>query len=665
MTIDFESLAAELQGQSLSLLQKWLPSGKLRGREYVCGNLQGDSGDSLSINIDTGAWADFAGGANDKGGDLISLYAAINKISNAEAAKKLGNGHDHEAAFLTGQKAKPPNNPSGVWEYKSATGATLGYICRYDKGDKKTYRPYTCWSDGWKFKAFPTPRPLYNLDKIAGASKILVVEGEKTAEAATLLLPDWVVTTWQGGASSVAQTDWTPLKGKEVWVWPDADEPGRTAASAILRKAPHATLVKLPHNLPVGWDLADCEPAFPVMAYLSKQELAIVAPSGSPAWVNIDPLNQSKILATLGNMRAVLFHYKIICRYNVISKRILHIVPGEEFSTENEEESALACIYSYMKEWKLPVDGHKMYLTRIADENQYNPVLDWIRSKPWDGKSRLPDLYKTIESTEEEAKELLIRRWLITAVCMALGEGIDSAGCLVLQGPQDIGKTWWVKSLVPPSMRKEFIRTDASVDPHDKDSVSQIISYWIVELGEIDATFKRSDLQALKSFITRDHDTMRRPYGEGDKRYPRRTALVASVDQYIFLYDTAGNRRFWTIPCTSINSYHKIDMQQLWAEALDLVENQGESWQLAPDEKAHIARINALHMQVEPIHELINQTFLDENKRLVKEWLTATEIGRAIDMKNITQRETRVITAYLRARKVDEKRTGLGVLFHV
>lgn len=357
-----------------------------------------------------------------------------------------------------------------------------------------------------------------------------------------------------------------------------------------------------------------------------------------------DPNNPNKLLATLDNMRDLLRYYSIICRYNVVSKRVLHNIPGEAFSSENEEESALACIYSYMKEWKLPVDGYPLYLTRIADENQFNPVLEWITSKPWDGRTRLPDLYATIDSPEQEAKELLMRRWLITAVCMARGEGVDSAGCLVLQGGQGVGKTWWVRKLVPEDVRKQFLRTDAMVDPKDKDSVSQVISYWIVELGEIGATFRKSDIDALKAFITRDNDIMRRPYGQGDKRYPRRTALIASVDQSLYLHDTAGNRRFWTIPCTSINSYHDIDMQQLWAEVLELVNN-GETWQLEEDEKEHIKRINEEHGQIEPIIEMMRQKY--DLDGLSLNWKSATDIAIELGIKNVTQRETRIIGSFL------------------
>lgn len=393
-----------------------------------------------------------------------------------------------------------------------------------------------------------------------------------------------------------------------------------------------------------------------------KSEAAVITdnPSQLPAeraallFPHID--HKHKALATLANLRGLLTYNGVICRYNVIKKRIIHNIPGESFSSENEEEAALACIYSFMKEAQLPVDGYKLYLTRISDENQYNPVLEWVKSKPWDGRSRLPDLCATIQSPEEEAKNLLIRRWLITSMHMALGEGIDGAGCLVLQGPQDLGKTWWTKKLVPEVLRKELIRTDATVDPHDKDSVSQVISYWICELGEIGATFKRSDLQALKSFITRDHDTMRRPYGEGDKRFPRRTALIASVDQMIYLHDTAGNRRFWTIPCTAINSYHEIDMQQLWAEVLDLIETHGESWRLEPDEKEHIRRINEEHMQIEPINEMIMDKY-DFSGTYAGEWKTASHIGSELGYCPCGQTETRKIASFLHDLKVKTRKS--------
>ncbi len=205
--IDFQGIAQDLS--ALELLSKWLPNGKLHGREYKIGNVRGDPGESLSINIDTGAWADFAAGQ--AGGDLISLYAAIHNISQSDAAKELSPNSAEE--FAPNQKCLkfPKSNygkPSLVWEYPG-----YGYIFRYDMPDgKKQFTPLTCWrqADGslkWKWKKFPDPMPLYWAGE--PKDKILIVEGEKTADAAQKLLPpDWVAITWPGGSGAAKKANW-------------------------------------------------------------------------------------------------------------------------------------------------------------------------------------------------------------------------------------------------------------------------------------------------------------------------------------------------------------------------------------------------------------------------------------------------------------------------
>ena len=108
---DFPALAADLLSNSEGVCSQWLPAGKRRGHEYVCGNLNGDAGESLSINLNTGVWADFSSG--DAGGDLISLYAAINHVDQGEAFKQLSNGHA-PVAITNKKPAKPgPSRVSG------------------------------------------------------------------------------------------------------------------------------------------------------------------------------------------------------------------------------------------------------------------------------------------------------------------------------------------------------------------------------------------------------------------------------------------------------------------------------------------------------------------------------------------------------------------------
>ncbi len=87
-SIDFDAINAELLGDYLTVLERWLPNGRREGSEYCVGSLAGEPGNSLKINWRTGVWKDFASG--EKGGsDPVSLFAAIHGLSQAEAAREL------------------------------------------------------------------------------------------------------------------------------------------------------------------------------------------------------------------------------------------------------------------------------------------------------------------------------------------------------------------------------------------------------------------------------------------------------------------------------------------------------------------------------------------------------------------------------------------------
>jgi hypothetical protein len=85
--IDFADLARALLDRAETLVPQWLPGGSRKGAEWVCGDLGGGAGGSCSVNLVTGVWADFSG--DDRGGDLISLYAAINNLNQGQAARRL------------------------------------------------------------------------------------------------------------------------------------------------------------------------------------------------------------------------------------------------------------------------------------------------------------------------------------------------------------------------------------------------------------------------------------------------------------------------------------------------------------------------------------------------------------------------------------------------
>jgi uncharacterized protein (DUF927 family) len=167
----------------------------------------------------------------------------------------------------------PPNHPkrgppSARWTYRNAAGEVLGYVARFDEPGGKVVLPLTYRDAGggprWQWQAFDEPRPLYGLEQLAErpSAPVLVVEGEKAADAARARLPAFVAVTWPGGSKATAKVDWSPLAGRRVVIFPDADEPGQDAARHVARLAlaagaASAAVVALPASLPKGWDLAD------------------------------------------------------------------------------------------------------------------------------------------------------------------------------------------------------------------------------------------------------------------------------------------------------------------------------------------------------------------------------------------------------------------------
>ena len=156
-----------------------------------------------------------------------------------------------------------------TWAYKDAEGRLLGYVVRFDSADRKEVLPYS-WcreaagSASWRWRGLPAPRPLYALDRLAQRpdAPVLIVEGEKAADAAQEHFPDYVSITWSGGSGATGKADWAPVAGRRVTLWPDADVAGLRAmeeVARIVRKAGAAAVneIKLPEDLPEGWDLAD------------------------------------------------------------------------------------------------------------------------------------------------------------------------------------------------------------------------------------------------------------------------------------------------------------------------------------------------------------------------------------------------------------------------
>ena len=134
-----------------------------------------------------------------------------------------------------------------VEAYRNKRGDLDGYVCRFDPaGREKVYLPLTYCRNAssgelsWRWQSWPAPRPLYGRDRLEKRpnAKVVVCEGEKAADAAASLLPDYVCVTSPNGAQSAGKADWSPLYRRDG---PTRTNPGRNSPRRLrgcLRRSP-------------------------------------------------------------------------------------------------------------------------------------------------------------------------------------------------------------------------------------------------------------------------------------------------------------------------------------------------------------------------------------------------------------------------------------------
>ncbi|MBH1643370.1 toprim domain-containing protein [Stenotrophomonas maltophilia] len=358
-------------------------------------------------------------------------------------------------------------------------------------------------------------------------------------------------------------------------------------------------------------------------------------------------------LPTARNLAELCRRTGVTVRYNVIRKDLEILVPGLQTTVDNAKEVAAGEVMDCMHRAGMATASFETNLCQVAEANPYNPVASWITSRPWDGQSRLQAFFDTVQEAKPThmadgrgRKEVLMRRWLISGVAAAFEpDGVVARGVLTFVSKQNLGKTRWARQLAPAEL--QLIADGVVLDPANKDSVKQVISKWIVELGEVDATFRRTDIAALKSFISRSHDEIRRPYARTESRYARRTILFASVNDERFLRDATGNTRWWTVHAVSLGEPARIDMQQVWAEAHALYCS-GETWHLSAEELDALNATNSEHEPISPIAELIDRHF--DWSLPAEHWSAhyrATEIVIAVGIDKPNRREVNEAAAYV------------------
>ncbi len=140
----------------------------------------------------------------------------------------------------------------------------------------------------------------------------------------------------------------------------------------------------------------------------------------------------------------------------------------------------------------------------------------------------------------------------------------------MIEGEQGRGKSEAMKilSTFGDDMEECYFTDGVTIADLSKDNtVQKMQGSVIVELAEL-AGFGKKDDQEIKRWLTLQYDDVRLPYARTVTRFLRQFVLAASTNEYEYLKDSSGNRRYWPTKSGNIDlKALKRDRKQLWAEA--------------------------------------------------------------------------------------------------
>lgn len=261
----------------------------------------------------------------------------------------------------------------------------------------------------------------------------------------------------------------------------------------------------------------------------------------------------------------------------------------------------------------------------------YNPFQDYFQSlSPWDQTTdHITQLANTITTTKQELWQQCFKKWLVAMAGCVLNDKIINHTVIVFSGRQGLGKTTWMEKLVPKQL-KEYLFS-GTINPNNKDTLVHLAECMLINLDELE-NLNRSEIGSLKEIITKTQIRIRRAYGHNNETMPRRASFAGSVNTAQFLNDTTGSRRFLCFEVEAIQYQHHTSMEQVYAQALHLLNNGFKYWFDQEEIKA-ITENNEQYQLRSPEEELLLTWFETADKENASAFLNASQIASKLTEK--------------------------------
>lgn len=265
-------------------------------------------------------------------------------------------------------------------------------------------------------------------------------------------------------------------------------------------------------------------------------------------------------------------------RYNLITRRIEYRRSDskEEFlELTDREENSIFCSLHHAKQY-IPINTlHSLLNSRFIPD--FNPFEDYFsKLAVWDGiTDYIGQLSNTLKTKDDEHWTVCICKWIVAFVASLLNWDIINHTVIVLVGGQGVGKTTWMKNLLPEEL-KSYLAISL-LGPDLKDNSISVTNNALIILDEMETLNKR-DLSSLKELITRPSIKIRRPFERSAENLPHMASFIAGVNFLQVLSDPSGTRRYLCFDTLSINYDHDVDINGVMAQALALYKSGFRYW---------------------------------------------------------------------------------------
>lgn len=258
----------------------------------------------------------------------------------------------------------------------------------------------------------------------------------------------------------------------------------------------------------------------------------------------------------------------------------------------------------------------------------YNPLKEYFLNLPtWNGKDNIRAFASQVRTTRQDHWFYCFEKWICAMVAAVVKPNVQNHTVVILEGPQSQGKTTFVRSILPPTLRDYYC--EDRINTESKDDMIKVFQSLLINTEEIEAMNGR-ELNQYKALITRATMNIRLPYDRIMQVRKRMASFIATTNNHDILTDRTGNRRYLCFEALSFDIDSAVDYEQLYAHVMHKLMVEEFRYWFTREESVKVNKHNQSFMQQTIAEEFIATNIRKPLTGDKTSFITASQIAELI-----------------------------------